>query len=392
MIRAGRPLFFACLILLSPVSPLAAQEPPVVKALLDSAALHATGRPTYTALDIDPDGAIRLKGVTMTLKGAGNEAEAANYEIEELRLTGVSERAAGKFEVAEVVWSGLTLQMGSMAALAFPLVTGRTVYINQPSDQPSELERLQASNVRGKEFVIPEGLLLVSGQSVSIENVHHTWDGDPDTGAGLTQFDIASVKLPGDLFKQADGSNPLSEVGYEALEFGMSGKGITTVVGDATGFDFEVRLTGKEMGSIIMSLAADGIPASVLAGLSSGEPDLEKLAQQAQTISIRRAKLRFEDASVTNRLLAFAAKTQGTDQATLIANALGAAQAAFVQLNAPALSDQAMSSLSAFLKEPRSITLSLAPAQPVLGAQLMQAAQNPTTLLQLLAVSVTAND
>ncbi len=395
MIRASLPRQFSLILLTMLVLPegaLAAEEPPVVKAMLDSAALHTSGRPTYSTLEVDADGTIRLKGITMTLKGASPDVEQARYEIEELSLSGIAERSAGKFEVDQATWKGFTMQMGALASAAFPLITGRTLFINQPSAQPTDLERMQSASIRGKEFVIPEALILASGQSISLERVKQTWDGDPDTGAGLTNVEVASLKLPGEMFKQADGSNPLSAVGYDGLEFGLVGKGLTTVAGDATGFDFEFKLTGKDMGALVVNLAADGVPASMLSSLSSGEPDVEKLAQHAQAISLRRAKIRFEDASVTRRLLAFAAKTQGTDEASLIGNATGAAQAALMGLNDPTLASQTAGAIAAFLKNPGSITLNLAPAQPVLGAQLMQAAQNPAALLQMLAVSVTAND
>jgi hypothetical protein len=63
------------------------------------------------------------------------------------------------------------------------------------------------------------------------------------------------------------------------------------------------------------------------------------------------------------------------------------------QLNNPAFTQQVVESVGAFLKEPRSLTLSLKPAQPVQVLQLMQIdPNNPGTAIDLLGVSMTAND
>jgi hypothetical protein len=46
----------------------ASEEPPVVRALLDSVALEAAARPTYRSLDVAPDGTITLSGLEVTLQ------------------------------------------------------------------------------------------------------------------------------------------------------------------------------------------------------------------------------------------------------------------------------------------------------------------------------------
>ena len=385
-------LFSGLFLLLVSGGTAAAEEPPVVKALLDSAALNTVARPTYSSVEVAADGTIRVKGVAMTLKGAASEQEAARYEIEELALSGVSERAPGKFEVREANWTGLTIRFGDMAAAAFPVVNGRNAYINQISPNPSDLERLQSANVRAREFTIPEGLVLIGGKSIVIERVHNTWDGDPDTGAGVTHFEVASIRAPGEVFAPGGDGNPLAEIGYQSLELNLVAKGLTTIAGNDTGFDFEVKINGKEMGAITLNLAADGIPASVFTAFAAGEPKLDTLEQDAQGMLLRRVKIRFEDASATTRLLALAARMQGTDVETLIKGLTEGAQAAIAGMGAPALAGDTASAIRTFLNDPRSITLSLSPEQPVKGAEIMQAMQDPTALIRLLALKLTAND
>lgn len=369
-----------------------AEEPPVVKALLDSAALNTVARPTYGSLGVGADGTIRLKGVAMTLKGTASDQEAARYEIEELALSGVSERAPGKFEVRDATWTGLTIRFGDMAAAAFPVVTGRTIYVNQISANPTDLEKLQSASIKGKEFTIPEGLILIGGKSITVGRVHNTWEGDPDTGAGVTRFEIATIRAPGEIFSPTGEGNPLAEIGYQSLELNLVAQGLMTVAGNNTGFDFEVKIAGKDMGAVTLNLAADGIPASVISAFSAGEPKLDTLAQDAQNMLLRRVNIRFEDASATTRLLALAARMQGTDVATLIKTTTEAAQTAITQFGTPSLAGETASALQTFLNNPRSLTLSLTPEQPVRGIEIMQAMQDPAALISLLALKLTAND
>jgi hypothetical protein len=124
-----------------------------------------------------------------------------------------------------------------------------------------------------------------------------------------------------------------------------------------------------------------------------GNPDETAVMAAVGPLSLSNARVRYEDASLVKRLLPYLAKMQGTDEATLIGNATAMLQLGLSQLKNTAFTQQAVASVGAFLNNPRSLTLSLKPSQPVRFLQLMQIDPNrPGAAIDLLGVTMSAND
>ena len=123
----------------------AAEEPPVVRALLDSTAITAADRPTYASLDVAADGTITLRDFITTFEADDDPDIAMSYEVGTLVLSGVSEIAAGLFEVETAEWSQVEVTVGGESAAAIPLITAGSLYIRQPAKEPSALDRLRAT-------------------------------------------------------------------------------------------------------------------------------------------------------------------------------------------------------------------------------------------------------
>jgi hypothetical protein len=219
----------------------AAEEPPVVRALLDSTAITAADRPTYASLDVAADGTITLSDFITTFEADGDPDIAMSYEVGTLVLSGVSEIAAGLFEVASAEWSRIEVTVGGESAAAIPLITAGSLYVQQPGKEPSAVDRLRASNVLAREFAMPEALVLVAGQPVVLEDLSGTWDGDPMTGSGTSNFSARRIHVPAAVFDEGD--NPLAMAGYDDLELSASGTTTTTYSADAVGFDMAMRST-----------------------------------------------------------------------------------------------------------------------------------------------------
>ena len=103
--------------------------------------------------------------------------------------------------------------------------------------------------------------------------------------------------------------------------------------------------------------------------------------------------MRFEDQSITKKILPMIAAMQGMDEATLVANAGAMVQLGLAELKNPAFTTKVVDAVNAYLKDPRSITIIAKPAQPVTVMQLMPLdPANPGAAIDQLGVSVTAND
>jgi hypothetical protein len=375
-----------------PATARAAEEPPVVKALLDGAGLNAAARPTYQSLEVAADGTITLKGLSMAYKGGDDPAGAMEYQVETVTLSEVKEESSGLFEIGKANWSGLTIEVGGTPVVSIPLITGRSVYVFKPSSPPTTLEKMRASNLLGKEIAMPAGTVQINGSTLTLQEVRWNWDGDPLTGAGTSEFDVGRILLPAALMKDEEGGNPLAEAGYGDLEFTVGGKGATTLTEEAWGFDFEMRFKGNDIGTLVVDLAADNFPMALFSALNASEPQMGTLMPLVQAITLKRAKVRFEDGSLTGRILAMMAQAQGMDERSFIASTTEGLKASLAEFKDHKLAGQAISAVSAFLADPKAFTVSINPPQPVRVDQLMAAGEDPTAIIDKLSVSISAND
>jgi hypothetical protein len=367
----------------------AADEPPVVRALLDSTAITAADRPTYASLDVAADGTITLSDFVTTFEADGDPDTAMSYEVGTLVLSGVSEIAAGLFEVARAEWSRIEVTVGGESAAAIPLITAGSLYVQQPGREPSAVDRLRASNVLAREFAMPEALVLVGGQPVVLEDLSGAWDGDPMTGSGTSNFSARRIHVPAGVFDEGD--NPLAMAGYDDLELSASGTTTTAYSADAVGFDLAMAVNGRDVGSLIVELGADGIPLALFSAVDT-EADPDALLPFADNVSLKRARIRFEDDSLTGRILSLLAESEGMDVASFVAEGTEDLEMMLAEFLQPDLARQVSGALTAYLNDPRSLTFALSPAQPVHFAQVMAGLENPVALIDLLRPSITAND
>ena len=213
----------------------------------------------------------------------------------------------------------------------------------------------------------------------------------------------------------------LSTVKDEDAEAGavIEGLGLTNIAGDITGsfgwsmadghmtvdqflFDF------ADVGALDMTLDLTGLTPALLAKLqeankaveAAGDPTSEA-AQAAQTmmgmellqgLSIGGASLRYDDASLAPKLLEFFAKAQGLEKAQLVEGLKAMAPQMIAQMGIPELAELVTPALNAFLDDPKSLEVDVAPASPTSLLVVVAAAQNPASLITTLGVSVTANE
>jgi len=160
------------------------------------------------------------------------------------------------------------------------------------------------------------------------------------------------------------------------------------------------RLAVKDAGILSMASALGGLTAErikalvkPIASASGSDPDQSLLMAAAGPISIESFTLRFDDASLIRRLLPFAAKMQGMDEATLIANTTAIMQIGLAALGNQTFTSEVVGAVGAFLKEPKSLSVALRPTKPVTIQELMALdPSKPGAAIDLLGVHVTAND
>ena len=209
---------------------------------------------------------------------------------------------------------------------------------------------------------------------------------------------LKDIVVPEAALAAADPTGQLKMLGYTGLTLNMAATAELSLSGETFGMNGDFDFNAKDMGGIKLAFGATELPVSALAELQAAErekrePNMATLMQQSMNVTLGNMQFRFEDASITKKLLPIVAQMQGMDEAAMVANAGAMIQISLMQLNNQAFTTQVVSAVNAFLKDPKSITISLKPAQPVKVQQLMSMnPNNPAAAIDLLGISVSAND
>lgn len=112
----------------------------------------------------------------------------------------------------------------------------------------------------------------------------------------------------------------------------------------------------------------------------------------AQQLSFNGASIRFDDASITKRILDYVGKQQGVTGDQLAQSLKGMLPIMMARLNMPDFQKQVSDAVNAFLDDPKNIEIKAAPANAVPVPMIMGAAMGaPQTIPQVLGVTVSAN-
>jgi hypothetical protein len=127
------------------------------------------------------------------------------------------------------------------------------------------------------------------------------------------------------------------------------------------------------------------------AGKTSAENGMV-LMGLAQQMTLNSVSIRFDDASLTGKLLDLAAQKMGQPKETLINQYKGMVPVLAAQLQDPEFVTMLSNAVNAYLDNPKNIEIKTAPAAPVPFAQIMATGMaQPQALIKTLGVQVIAN-
>lgn len=129
------------------------------------------------------------------------------------------------------------------------------------------------------------------------------------------------------------------------------------------------------------------------AGADSSAQGLAMLGLMQQ-LTFHSASLRWDDDSLTGKVLEFVGKSQGMSAADVANQAKAVVPFLLAQLNNPELTQQVTAAVTKYLDNPKSLEIVAEPAEPVPFALIMAGAMSPSPqdLAKTLGVTVEAND
>jgi hypothetical protein len=198
-----------------------------------------------------------------------------------------------------------------------------------------------------------------------------------------SRFEATGLKIPVTLLDNPAAQETLGELGYQELILGLKGQG-TYDPDKKVATISDISFSMQDAGTLSFAFAM-GMDMDMLMGMDITKVDALKFAGSVTYIS---AEMAYLDASLCNRLLAFAAKKDKTSVGMLKAKLKeGIRQAG------GGTPPQTLAALLAFVENPQRLTITFKPAAPVTLQNFVnvQASQGPDGLMNLLNLQVKAN-
>jgi hypothetical protein len=241
-------------------------------------------------------------------------------------------------------------------------------------------------------------------QLFSMNNLHI--DITPPKDGAAMEFSGAAEKFTADLtaVKDADAKKVIDELGYGALD------GNLEMAGSWQPSDGRLDLSQMDIsvgnaGTLGTTFSLGGYTPDLVKALQDMQKKMATQPKGAdnsamglamlglmQQLTFHEAAIRFEDDSLTGKVLEYIAGQQGKKPADIANQVKAIVPFLVAQLNDPELMKSATEAVTAYLDDPQSIEIRAAPENPVPFALLMAGAMaSPQSLPKTLGVTVVAN-
>jgi hypothetical protein len=373
--------------------------PPAIQAFLDNVERQMQIKPAYESIESD-GGAVVIHNLSLS-KAAQGEDPAITLKVGEATFRDISEDGDSLYQVGSATFSDTSMEFQGKdggVSIAMPEASAEGWYIQALGDSPTPQQTMLATSSFARRMTGGKLTITAMGQSVTADGFETNWDGDPKTGSGNYAIKMTNISIPESVLALVDQGGMLKQLGYTDLSFDIAGDGTTAMKGDTVDYAANFGIAGRDIAGLKIGFAAGDVPLAVYAEFQKAQaegkqPDFEALMPQIQNISISGASFRFEDASITRKVLPMIAAMQGMDEKTLVASAGPMLQMGLMQLQNEAFAQQAVAAVNAFLAEPKSLTIAAKPAQPLTVSDIMALDPNaPGEAITRLGVSVSAND
>lgn len=354
------------------------------------------------------------QGIELTWSGISGDASAVVISGASFAVTGVPDKTTlGDVTLSDITEEDGAYTIGKVTLPNYSVTEdGATIDISGISltglKLPAEGDNDPVAALMLYETAAMESLTVRMGDKIpfSMDQLHFEItppaDGEPMEFSGAAEKFTADLTLVDD----AESKKTMEALGYQTISgyFELAGSWQPTdgrlelsqydiSIDDAGTIGFTFDLGGytpafiKSMQDVQKQMAAQP------EGADSSAQGLAMLGLMQQ-LTFHSASLRFDDDSLTGKVLDFLAAQQGMKGPDLANQAKAIVPFLMAQLNNPELTTQVTAAVSAYLDEPKSIQVTAEPANGVPFAVIMAGAMSPSPqdLTKTLGVTVTANE
>ncbi|RWM20087.1 MAG: hypothetical protein E5X53_13985 [Mesorhizobium sp.] len=385
-------LAFSTFLLTLPLNPAFAQDAAVADRL--KAALAAQG------VDISWTG-VTGDASSMVLQGVAFKpaAEKEAFKIGDVKLEGVTE-ADGGYEIETVSTSafqhsedGVTLDLSPF------IIHDMTVPADGATGPLGSMMMYKSAELDNMTVKVADKTAF-SMDGLAIE-ITPPADGKAMAFSGTTEKFNADLTL----IEDPKSKDVINALGYQNITGNLKMEG-TWQPSDGKMELSKYDISVDNAGTLGVTLGLGGYTLDVIKALQEAQKKMAAQPEGAdnsaqgmamlgilQQLSFNSASIRFDDDSLTNKVLDYAGKQQGMSGKDIANQAKAIIPFGMAQLNNPELTAQVSAEVGKFLDDPQSLEISAEPPAAVPFALIMAGAMsNPLDLPKTLGVTVKANE
>lgn len=343
--------------------------------------------------------AIDGSGNDFILRGARAEAKDGGVPavIGDITLRNVTEIDGGDYRVDEMEIPSFSIsRAGLTVVMTGALMEG--LLLAGPNSTDPLAGKMISESARINEMSASSGgseLFSMSNFSYQIERSNDGWDMTYTGAAEKFSSDLSKIEDP-------QAAAMLAALQIQQISGSMETAGSWSLKTGKAGLD-KFDITFDNRGKIGLTTSMDGYTQAFMkatdearAAAANGTPEQAQAQGLAllglqQQITISSASLRYDDASFAMRALEMAAATQNARASDLPGTAQMMLPMLLPQYLPPDMVQQVTAELVKFLREPKNIEVSIAPAEPVALFVLSAGMGDPKATAAALGLKVVAN-
>lgn len=336
---------------------------------------------------------IVLQGTKIKLPTIGEKETA----IGDVTLQNVQDAPDGGYSIEQVTVPDLALagetdknDKAEMKGLAMQNVHIPSEKAKGPLDSIVMYDKLKIDEILfgtpGKDGATVKGFDLSLDTTNKAEKIGYVWT-------------IANI----DATFEKGGKNPLAPLDMNTFNGSLTSKGSWSPTSGDTSLD-QLALEAKELGKINITGSLGGYDLAFLEAVQKTQENMSKadadkdaaglaILGLAEQLNLKNLSIRFDNDTLTQKVLDYYAKQQGADGKQLGEQMKMMVPLMATQLKNPEFAQQLKVAADKYFTDPKSLTISASPDQPVTFASIVATASlDPTKIIQLLKISVDANN
>lgn len=319
---------------------------------------------------------VAVDGTTVTLSGVSVKSTAApgsDFKIGEVTLEGVEETDGGGYYVETVTLPDVDIKEAENQVTAKDITLGGLSIPGNPTGGTINDIVLYETAGTGPVTVMSKGKQVFSME----ESEANLTKQESDAGF---DFDATFSGIKADLsdVEDAKSKDAIEKLGLKNVAGEMTMKGSWEVATGNVSLE-EYALDFANVGRLALAVDFSGYTLdfmkSVQEAMKAAEanPNKEEANQAMglsmmgliQQLTFNSASVRFDDATITKRVLDYIGAQQGVSGDQLAQSLKGMVPLMMAQLNVPELQNQVSTAVNSYLDAPKSLTISAEPASPV---------------------------